>query len=234
MCHKWALDFFYYDYFFNTLRPPSKLADCIVFLQRWGSWNDNSVWLQLDGTIRGGRKRGCFAIRPGLQNALMQLWSLLHILFPSSRWMYQEAALSLPPGWEMNRCGRRAPRREEELISLRQEVPSISSWFTRRCTRVALRRAFSQTDRPLTSPLIFLTHAQECKSSAHGCSSRRGESPVSRWCFFFFALQMFTSLCHTVRMLGAVLTSSSGRWGEATLSQDPIGAQLCMHTSPQI
>lgn len=181
-----SIGFFYYYYFFNTLRPPSKLVDCIVFLQRWGSWNDNSVWLQLDGTIRGGRKRGCFAIRPGLQNALMQLWSLLHILFPSSRWMYQEAALSLPPGWEMNRCGRRAPHREEELISPQKEVPSISSWFTRRCTRVALRRAFSQTDRPLTSPLIFLTHAQECKSSAHGCSSRTGESPVSPWCFFYF------------------------------------------------
>lgn len=187
MCHKWALDFFFIIViFFNTLRPPSKLVDCIVFLQRWGSWNDNSVWLQLDGTIRGGRKRVCFAIRPGLQNALMQLRSLLHILFPSSRWMYQEAALSLPPGWVMNRCGRRAPRREEELISPRKEAPSISSWFPRRCTRVALRRAFSQTDRPLTSPLIFLTHAQECKSSAHGCSSRRGDFPSFPMMFYYF------------------------------------------------
>lgn len=165
--------------FYTPHRP--KLAACIVFLQRGWKWQ-----FQFDCNWRGllEKKKICFAILQRLQNAFMQLWKVFvpHLRLCSS-WMYYEQALSL----EDNRCPPPSPLKK---------VPSASAWFTPKCTRVALGRAFSGTDGPVTCPLIspcpsWTERNVSSRQSAYG-GAGSCKSPIprlSKRCFRFTYVQ---------------------------------------------
>lgn len=188
---------------FYTLRRP-KLALCIVFPRRGWKWQFkfDCNWrrlLEKKKTVWHSTAAGkCIHASAGK--------SSFHIL------VYAAA------GCVMNRRSRsKITDGPPRLCLPLKKVPSASTWFTLKCTRVALGRAFSGTDGPAMCPLI-----SPCPSwtrrNVNSRQLREPDSPAFQTMLSFY----IRSIQFLIRSgcVPSFLTSSSSREVEATLSHE--------------
>lgn len=178
MCHKWALDF--------TLLTVQNLRPALFSCSEVE--NDNSSLIAIGGDSWKKKKNSVLQFHSGCKMHSCSCGkSSFHIL------VYAAA------GCIMNRRSR-SKITDAPPPSPLKKVPSASTWFTLKCTRVALGRAFSGTDGPVTCPLIsqrppWTERNVNSRQTAYvGAGSCKSQIPrLSKRCFRFTYVQFSLS-----------------------------------------